>query len=138
MGPANQQRAWSSRWLSTVVRGKGVRMKTILIIQDDPGVGDMLTQALELAGYHSLLAGAGLPVDARCADMVLCDMPRLAAESTSFVRAMRTSSGLQKMPCVVVSSYYGYVASEESSAVTLKPFELQTVLESVHTSIGQP
>lgn len=98
----------------------------------------MLIQALELAGYRSLVAGAGLPVDARCADMVLCDMPRLATDHTSTVGAMRGRSVPRKKPCVVVSSYYGYVATEENSTLTFKPFDLKTVLEMVQDSIGQP
>jgi CheY-like chemotaxis protein len=113
-------------------------MKTILVFGDDPVVGDMLTQALELAGYRSVLAGAGERIDAYCADMVLCDMHGLAPESVSLRDSLRGKSGLCSTPCVVVSSYYGYVAAEECDTMTLKPFELKTVLETVQASIGWP
>ena len=113
-------------------------MKTVLVFEDDPVVGDMLAQALELAGYRSVRAGAGEPIDCGCADMILCDLHRLATESTGLAGALCDKPGLFGTPRVVVSSFYGYVAAEECSAVTLKPFELKTVLETVQASIGRP
>ncbi len=115
-------------------------MKTILVVDDNWEIGEMVTERLKLAGYRSLLAGDA--THQQCfkdqPDMVLCDMPVPPEAGADVARAMRAARGMQTTPVVMMSSYYGYVAAEESSQVALKPFGLHTLMEIVEANIGQP
>jgi DNA-binding response OmpR family regulator len=115
-------------------------MKTILVVDDSWEIGEMVTERLELAGYRSLLAGGATPQ--QCfkdwPDMVLCDLPVLPEASADAARTMRAARGAHATPVVIMSSYYGYVATDERSQVALKPFSLHALLEIVEAKIGRP
>ncbi len=115
-------------------------MKTIVVVEDDGAIGELVTEHLALAGYRSLLAD-GTPPEQGAAgrpDMVLCDLPVPPAASAKAARALRAARDVQATPVVFMSSYYGYVAAEEHSPAALKPFSLRALLEIVEAEIGQP
>lgn len=115
-------------------------MKTILVVDDDAAIGELVTDRLALAGYRSLraCAAARRPCDADRPDMVLCDMPVPPEAGADAARAAREAGGVQAAPVVIMSSYYGYVAAAERSQVAFKEFSLRTLLEVVAASIGTP
>jgi DNA-binding response OmpR family regulator len=115
-------------------------MKTILVVDDDWEIGEMVTERLELAGYRSLLAGGDTPQQGFKGrpDMVLCDLPVLPEAGADAARAMRAAPGVRATPVVIMSSYYGYVTADERSPVALRPFSLHALLEIVEAMIGRP
>ena len=115
-------------------------MKTVLVVKDDWEIAELVTEQLELAGYRS--AQADGPLDQRCfterPDLVLCDVHVPPGASTEAARAIRATVAVRATPVVVMSSYYGYVATADRSQGALKPFSLHTILEIVKANIGQP
>jgi CheY-like chemotaxis protein len=118
-------------------------MKTVLVVEDDPCIGELLTDVLQLAGYRSLLADDGVDGLTRVRetrpDMVLCDahLPRI--DGMGVARALRAEPTLQATPFILMSADSRYVAEQAGDQTTLlKPIDLQTLLDTVAAQIGQP
>src|SRR5689334_23169154 len=108
-------------------------MKTILIVEDEFAIADMLSALLEDEGYHVVLASNGREGLARLADskthvdLVLCDVMMPILDGRELRKTMKSDPGLMNIPIVLMS------AAEESSTsrngVTgpflRKPFDLE-------------
>ena len=83
-------------------------MKTILVIEDDPTIGEFLTDMLQLAGYRSMLAGDGVEGLARLRearpDLVLCDLRLPRMDGASVAGAMHDEPELRSTPLVLMSA----------------------------------
>jgi CheY-like chemotaxis protein len=118
-------------------------MKTILVVEDDPLLGEMLEDYLQLAGYSTQLAGDGEEGLARMRaehpDMVLCDLHLPRMDGEALARALGKEPGLQAMPFVLMSADSRIVGEGMSRpARLLKPFCLQTLLKTIANHIGDP
>ena len=120
-------------------------MKTILVIEDDPMIGEFLAELLQLAGYRSMLAGDGVEGMSRLRetrpDLVLCDlrMPRMGGADVA--GAMRAEPDLQSTPLVLMSAdpvQLEGVAGRHGRPALLKPIAIQSLLTTVAAQLGNP
>jgi CheY-like chemotaxis protein len=118
-------------------------MPTVLVVDDEYGIVEVLVLALEDQGYRVLSAADGKEGLERLAearpDLVMLDfmMPRM--DGPSMAQAMRADAALGDVPIVMMSAvgeapirdrFTGY------AAFLRKPFRIQAALDLVATLIG--
>ncbi len=116
-------------------------MATILVVDDEPALRDLLAELLGDEGHTVLTAADGAAaaeILGRAApDLVVTDamMPRL--DGPGLLRWMRTQPALRGVPAVVVSAV-GRVDPDGLGAVAFvaKPFELAALLAAVDAALG--
>ena len=116
-------------------------MATILVVDDEPTILELLVELLRDEGHVTLAAGDGhmaLEVLGRVVpDLVITDamMPRL--DGPGLVRWMREQPGLRHVPVVLLSAVVR-VDPVELDGITFvaKPFDLATLLDAVTAALG--
>jgi DNA-binding response OmpR family regulator len=118
-------------------------MKTILVVDDEPAILDLLTTLLEEEGYRVLSAVDGAAalegLDQEAVDVVITDgmMPRLGGEA--LIRALRERPETRDVPVIFVSAAVTpRLEGLEPCWVLPKPFDLGDVLATIATATGRP
>lgn len=112
-------------------------MSTILVVDDDPEVGRLLTILLELEGHQVILVPAYqevLPVLRRdLPDAVVMDLRIQGQETVELVRQMRREDELAHIPVVMTSGTDCQRRCVEAGAdlFVLKPFSPHQLIEAV-------
>jgi DNA-binding response OmpR family regulator len=121
--------------------------KKILIMDDDPTIADLLTEALADEGYETYMTTQSLrfydAVREHRPDLVLLDlmMPYLDGRDELKLMAMAVD---HQIPVIVVTAFLGAANEEkefrESGVVHIvyKPFDLDRLVELVKNTIGEP
>ena len=118
-------------------------MGTILVVDDEPTILDLLVEILGDEGHATLAARDGLAavevLERVVPDLVVTDtmMPRL--DGPGLVRWMREQPELRHVPVVVLSAV-ARVGPVELGAVAFvaKPFDLASLLGAVAAALGRP
>jgi CheY-like chemotaxis protein len=127
--------------LATILAGVGSGMATLLIVDDEFAIADLLEMVLVDEGYQVLKAGNGQQGLERLAegprpDLVISDFMMPILDGVGLMRAMRANVTQRDIPCIVMSSmpeenlrsridgYAGFVR---------KPFQLDEVVALVAT-----
>jgi DNA-binding response OmpR family regulator len=121
--------------------------KKILIMDDDPTIADLLTEALADEGYATRMTTQSLrfydAVREYQPDLVMLDlmMPYLDGRDELKLMAMGVD---RRIPVIVVTAYLG-AANEEKEfreagvvQIIYKPFDLDKLVELVRKTIGEP
>ena len=115
-------------------------MTTILVVDDEPPIINLLTMLLDDEGYGVLPAGDGLAaleVLARTAvDVVITDvmMPRL--DGVGLVRTMRARTAWRSIPAILLSAAEPPALDGLGPCTFVaKPFDLTALLEAVHRAV---
>lgn len=118
-------------------------MKTILVVDDEPTILDLLTTLLDEEGYRVRAAADGMAAleDLRreAVDVVITDamMPRLDGEG--LVRAMRARAETRAVPVIVLSAAVTPTLDELGPWWYLaKPFDLDALLAAVASAMDLP
>ena len=118
------------------LQGRDVR--TILIVDDDPGILDVLEQALTAEGYRVVLASNGREALARAAeagpDVMLVDLMMPVMDGWQFVRECRATSVCADTPVIILSAARALrdtAAELGVQAIVAKPFDLGDLLNLV-------
>jgi CheY-like chemotaxis protein len=120
-------------------------MKRVLVVDDEPTIRDVLTEALREANYHVDTAAHGADalqlMHRHLPDAIVLDlmMPRL--DGTAFLELMRLNPRFASVPVLLVTAAYG--AAEVATRMGVqawitKPFELDDVVEAVQNLVGEP
>ena len=117
-------------------------MPTILVVEDEPAIAEVVRATLEWAGYRVLVAADGREALARLAagrpDLVLSDvmLPRL--DGRDLVRALRAEPAYATIPVALMSAAGAQVAGGELADVPFlrKPFDLDELLALVARLLG--
>ena len=121
--------------------------KKILVMDDDPTIADLLKEALSEEGYETYMTTQSLrlydSVREHNPDLILLDimMPYLDGRDELKLMSMGTD---HPIPVIVVTAYLDAVNEEsefrEAGVVHIvyKPFDLDTLVELVHDTIGEP
>lgn len=119
-----------------------MKKRTILVVDDEQPIRELLTLILEGEGYAVACAADGDEAlrlaNSTAHDMVLLDLKMPGMDGTEFARRYRSAGG--HAPIVVITAARGIedeVAEVDLCAYLAKPFELQSLLESVR-SCTQP
>jgi DNA-binding response OmpR family regulator len=125
----------------------GSMAKKILIMDDDPTIADLLTEALADEGYETHMTTQSLrfydAVREHQPDLVLLDlmMPYLDGRDELKLMAMGVD---RRIPVIVVTAYLGAVNEEQEFRqagvvhIVYKPFDLDKLVELVKATIGEP
>ena len=120
----------------------GVRLPTVLVIEDDAAIGHMLLTLLGAEGYRPVLVADGaLALDAARAErpaVITLDLSLPNVDGLGILdRLVDSTNGA--VPVVVVSAYTKRLTErhrERAAAVLEKPFEVDTLLRSIVRAIG--
>ena len=118
-------------------------MTTILVVDDEFLVADVVTFALEDEGYRVVRAGNGekaLDVAGReTPDLVITDYMMPVMNGLEFASTLRDRLGDDAPPIILMSGAQAHLARDKGSlfaAVFDKPFKVGDVVEAVRALIG--
>jgi DNA-binding response OmpR family regulator len=120
---------------------------TILLVENDESLGNVLREAFEDEGYQVCLASrapsAEEVADIR-PDLMMLDVERHQAEAGwQLVKELKSSTQIADMPIVVTSGDGAIVSQEdvrvraEAAAILVKPFSLDDLLPVVATALDR-
>ena len=124
-------------------------MAHLLVVEDDPAIAAVLTDALTDAGHLVTLAGTGSDALAElhkhAPDLILLDLMLPDMDGWTFLRRRERERDLAEIPVLVVSASgsTGATAAEDLGAPIFmaKPFNVQVLLDEVdrlcRTSVRQ-
>src|SRR5215813_9107195 len=132
--------------IEVLAEGKDNRMKTILVVEDEFAIADMLSALLEDEGYRVVLASNGREGLLRLADtqihadLVLCDVMMPVLDGREMRKIMKADPALKDIPIVLMSA--ADATATNSNGVTgpflSKPFDLENLLKIIEEQIGKP
>ena len=114
----------------------GQASKTVLVVEDDDDIREVMQEALSSEGFHVDVAKDGLDALGKLDDgggrpLILLDMMMPKMDGEAFLKALRGRPALADAPVVVIS---GNAAAREkanslhAAACLVKPFELDELL----------
>ena len=120
---------------------KGILMKWIAVVEDDPTTLRMMQEILESVGYGVLTCTNGAALEAALQDLpdlIILDVLLLNEDGLELCRRVKTDRRTQHVPVVLYSvkriSTEGLEASGADSFLK-KPFHLEELLALVHRYI---
>lgn len=119
-------------------------MATVLIVDDEFAVADVLEMALADEGYRVLTAANGRQGLQRLAegprpDLVITDHMMPVLDGAGMLRAMRTAEAHRDIPCIVMSAVPEANVRERFdgyAAFLRKPFRIAAVVQLVAVVLG--
>jgi DNA-binding response OmpR family regulator len=120
---------------------------TILVVDDEPELCDVLKKVLTKEGYCVLIATSGhrglsLLKKEKDIRLILLDLKMPAIDGLDLLKKMKKSWGRRKRPAVIILTAYGSLSSAreamELGAVDYltKPFDLKDVKRAVKEALG--
>jgi len=114
--------------------------KTVLLVEDDPDIRDIVQDVLEAEGYDVVPASHGRQAleflngtrGAERPDLVILDMMMPLVDGQHVLEAIRSDDQLSSVPVVVMSAVE-HEKPEGAAAFLRKPFSLDTLFDAVHT-----
>lgn len=117
--------------------------QTVLVVDDEPAIRDLIVAVLEDEGYRALGAGSGrlalelLPVERP--DLVLMDVMMPEMDGREALRRMRAAPGLDQIPVVLMSAAFAPDRVGLCIAAFLpKPFDLDELLDTIADALQHP
>jgi CheY-like chemotaxis protein len=117
---------------------------TVLVVEDEFGVADVLVTALEDEGYRVLVAANGRQGMERLADtrpdLIVLDFMMPIMDGVAMGKAVRTNASLHDIPIVMTSAVSEIAVRErfgDFQAFLRKPFRIQELLDAVQGLIGK-
>ena len=115
---------------------------TVLVVDDEPSIADLLCEFLEDAGYRALLARngrSGLAIARRERPaLVITDRNMPGIDGMDLLRRLRSSPVTSNIPVVIMSSTRPNTEGAERVPFLAKPFDLDDMLATVATYAGPP
>ena len=116
--------------------------RTVLVVDDEPSIVELIAEVLEEAGYRVLTARnarTALAIARREQPaLVLTDRNMPGIDGVAFVRHLRTSAMTARIPVVIMSSTRPDLETTGDVPFLAKPFDLDDMLTAVATYAGPP
>jgi DNA-binding response OmpR family regulator len=121
------------------------RRPVVLVVEDDPALGDVIITALRDDGLDSRLASDGDEamrlVDSLEPSCMVLDLMMPRRDGFSVLRELRSDGRLVKIPVVVVTAMFGlsernYATELGAADYVTKPFELDDLVGRVRALIS--
>ena len=118
-------------------------MPTILVVDDEEPIAELLRAVLEDAGYRVISAADGQEALERLAEahpaLVLSDVMMPHLDGRALARALHADPALRAIPLVLLSALgAASVAGVPHAAFVAKPFELDGLLATVARLLRRP
>lgn len=117
--------------------------RRILIVEDDPGIRNVLAEFLRLYGYEVRSAPDGTTglaeLAERGADVVLLDLMMPVVDGWAFRRDQLANPALARVPTVVITASYAEDADLAPLAVERvlrKPLDFDVLLQAIADAAG--
>lgn len=119
---------------------------TVLVVEDEFAIADLLEMALTDEGYRVLTAANGRQGLKRLAegplpDLVITDYMMPVLDGAGLIRAMRDTEAQRDIPCIIMSSIPEDSVRERVdgyAGFVRKPFRLAAVVQLVATFLRTP
>jgi DNA-binding response OmpR family regulator len=121
--------------------------KKILIMDDDPTIADLLTEALADEGYETFMTTQSLrfydAVREHQPDLILLDLMMPYLDGRDELKLM-TMGVNHQIPVIVVTAFLGAANEEQDFReagvvhIVYKPFDLDKLVDLVKSTIGEP
>ncbi|HEX4446440.1 MAG TPA: response regulator [Polyangiaceae bacterium] len=119
-------------------------MKTIVVVDDEFGLADVLAATLSDVGYRVVTAANGLQgleaMAAQPPDLVILDYMMPLLDGPGVLDAMRKDPRFAGAPVVMMSAMPEPVVAARCSGYAVflrKPFDFDEVLAAIRTSLGE-
>jgi len=114
---------------------------TILVVEDEEPVLQLVADLLDSEGYHVVVADDGLQaltlVQATSPDLVLTDLMMPVMNGVELCRRLRADERTLQVPIVVMTAAgRGQREAAGADAYVAKPFDLDVLLELVESYVG--
>jgi CheY-like chemotaxis protein len=116
-------------------------MTSVLVVDDDPGIRDLLAEVLEMEGYDVLTAGDGAQalalVRQEAPSAILLDLMMPVMTGWDFIDACSAEALCQDVPLLVISAATDLDSASQKQrlraarSVLAKPFNLDKVISEV-------
>jgi CheY-like chemotaxis protein len=117
---------------------------TVLVVEDEFGVADVVVSALEDEGYRVLIAANGRQGMERLADtkpdLMIVDFMMPLMDGAAMCKAVRENAAWRDIPIVMTSAVSEATLKErfaDFQAFLRKPFRIQELLDTVQALIGK-
>lgn len=118
--------------------------RTVLVVDDDPGVLEVLELALDAEGYQVVVARNGLEgLEQACShrpDLMVVDLMMPIMDGWQLVREFRRDQATGSTPVIILSAAHNIDEAARDlgvEAVIAKPFNLDDLLDLIATHAGQ-
>lgn len=119
-------------------------MRTVLVVDDEFGIVDVLVAALEDAGYRVLTAANGRrgleQLDESSPDLVILDWMMPLMNGPEMARAMRAHPEHASTPIIMMSVLAETALQEQFGGYEVflrKPFDLQVLLDAIAATLDR-
>jgi two-component system alkaline phosphatase synthesis response regulator PhoP len=117
-------------------------VKTILIVEDERSIAEILSMVLEEEGYKVIVANNGKQGLDRLAqeqlDLVLCDIMMPGVDGRDFARAVSADSMYRTIPIIMMSA--AQIPTDKHdfpyTAFLPKPFDMDKLVETVAKALN--
>lgn len=113
-----------------------MNQKTLLVIEDDTNIRDVLKLSLQFEGYQVLTAENGkqgfeVLNQGIMPGLILLDLMMPIMNGWEFVGAIKEHKALKQIPIIIVSAYADRARSIDCHDFILKPLELTHLMQTV-------
>lgn len=119
-------------------------MPLVLIVDDDPGIRNMLDELLRDEGYTTALAADGQAALAtareKCPSLILMDLMMPVLDGAAAVRILKSDPGTSWMRIIAMSAGVNLRSQADilpADGVMSKPFDLDALLADVQIQLHQ-
>lgn len=117
------------------------RRVSVLVVDDERSIADLLAELLESSGYDVFVASNGRTALAIARRehpaLVLTDLMMPGVDGAEFIRTLRASPVTNDIPVVMMSSIRPNMKALDNIPFLPKPFDLDDVLDVVKTYAGE-
>ena len=116
----------------------------VLVVEDDPALGDVMVTALKDEGLDARLAHDGdeamRMVDQQEPSCIILDLMMPRRDGFSVLRELRADGRIQRLPVIVVTAIFGlsermYATELGAADYVTKPFELDDLISRVRALV---
>lgn len=118
------------------------KMKTVLLVEDEPAIAELIRLALADEGYRVLVAENGREALALLTeerpDLVLCDVMMPILDGGEVYRFMQSDPAYRSIPIIMMSANHEYRGIELYATVAFlnKPFSLDKLFGAITAAIS--
>ena len=117
-------------------------MKTILIVEDEQAIAEMLAAILEETDYQVVIAGNGQEalrrLETTSPDLILSDVMMPVMDGRTLCKKLQAHPTYRSIPIVLMSAAFDSISRIDGiGAFLMKPFGLQELLNTVSDIVGE-
>lgn len=111
--------------------------RTVLIVEDEESIRQVLQMMLELENFHVLVAANGreaitqLAESATAPDLILLDLMMPVMNGWEFVDAIRKDGKFSSIPIIVVTAFRDKAETIKADDIIFKPIDFDVLVQTI-------